>query len=50
MDWLHSAFRLAFDTGNCATVNVSNPAMGTDSERTICPTYKAEKAILNAIN
>lgn len=39
----------AFDTGNCATVRVTNPAPGTPSNRTVCPTYVAEKSIISAI-
>jgi hypothetical protein len=39
----------SFDTGNCGKVRVANPAMGTEPFRTMCPTYKAEKAIINAV-
>lgn len=39
----------SFDTGNCNTSAVSNPSSGTGKTRTICPTYKAERAIINAI-
>lgn len=38
-----------FDTGNCQSKNIGNPTKGTPSTRTICPTYKAENTILNAI-
>lgn len=38
-----------FDTGSCATKRASNPALGTDPERTICPTYQAENAIIQAL-
>jgi len=40
----------SFDTGRCTTMRTSNPARGTDPERTMCPTYKAENAIINAVN
>lgn len=39
----------SFDTGNCDTIFASSPPMGTGRERTICPTYKAENAILDAL-
>ena len=39
----------SFDTGNCNTSIVSNPSSGTGNTRTICPTYKAERAIIDAI-
>jgi len=39
----------SFDTGNCNTSVVSNPSSGTGNTRTICPTYKAENAIINAV-
>ena len=40
-----------FDTGNCNTSVVSNSgtASGTSKARTICPTYKAENAVINAL-
>jgi len=38
-----------FNTGECKEVFVSNPTKGTPPSRTICPTYKAENAILNAL-
>lgn len=39
----------SFDTGNCDTIKVANPAQGTRPYRTMCPTYKAENAIINAV-
>lgn len=39
----------SFDTGNCNTSAVSNPSSGTGNTRTICPKYKAENAIINAV-
>jgi hypothetical protein len=39
----------SFDTGNCSSIVVSNAASGTGNTRTICPTYKAENAIINAL-
>jgi hypothetical protein len=38
-----------FDTGNCDTVTAKNPAFGIPPNRTICPTYKAENSIINAL-
>jgi len=38
-----------FNTGNCSVINVQNPSRGTGRTREICPTYKAEKAIINAM-
>lgn len=37
----------SFDSGSCGTIAVKGKAAGTSSTRTICPTYKAEKAILS---
>lgn len=39
----------SFDSGNCGTIDVSTPTRGTQPERTICPTYKAENDVLKAI-
>lgn len=39
----------AFDSGKCGTITLANPTKGTGNTRTICPTYKAEKEILDAI-
>ena len=39
----------SFNSGSCAEVMVANPANGTPPTRTICPTYKAENAILDAL-
>ena len=40
----------SFDTGSCDTVNISSAAQGTGTaQRTICPTYKAEHAVINGI-
>lgn len=39
----------SFDSGNCGTINVSLPTRGTQPQRTICPTYKAESEVLKAI-
>jgi len=38
-----------FDSGSCDVVSVTNAVPGTGSSRTICATYKAEKAILSAM-
>ena len=38
-----------FDSGSCSTVFVPMPAAGTPPTRTICPTYKAEQAIMDAL-
>ena len=40
----------SFTSGNCATIAVKKPISGTPPTRTICPTYKAENAILKAID
>jgi predicted small lipoprotein YifL len=39
----------SFDTGACKTKTISNAASGTVPSRTLCPTYKAEEAILKAL-
>jgi hypothetical protein len=39
----------SFDTGSCGTSQVFNPVQGTGNTRTICPTYKAEEAVLSAL-
>jgi hypothetical protein len=40
----------SFDTGNCGTSKTANPAQGPRStDRTMCPTYKAENAIISAV-
>jgi len=39
----------SFNTGECKEVAVSNATKGTPPIRTICPTYKAENAILEAL-
>ena len=39
----------SFDTGSCDTITPTNPASGTPKFRTICPTYKAEGAIINTV-
>jgi hypothetical protein len=39
----------SFNTGSCQEVAVTNVTKGTQPTRTICPTYKAENAILNAL-
>lgn len=38
-----------FNTGVCDEVTVSNATQGTPPTRKICPTYKAENAILKAL-
>lgn len=39
----------SFSTGDCKEVAVTNAVIGTPPTRTICPTYKAENAILSAL-
>jgi|JYMV01.1.fsa_nt_gi hypothetical protein len=39
----------SFDTGNCDTITVYNSVSGIPPNRTICPTYKAENSIINAL-
>jgi len=39
----------SFNTGGCSEIAVSNASKGTQPTRTICPTYKAENAILSAL-
>lgn len=39
----------SFNTGGCSEIMVSNASKGTQPTRTLCPTYKAENAILNAL-
>jgi len=39
----------SFNTGSCKEVAVTNATRGTPPTRTICPTYMAENAILNAL-
>lgn len=39
-----------FNSGNCGEIAVSNRIEGTPPTRMLCPTYKAEKTILDAIN
>jgi len=39
----------SFKTGGCSEVKVSNASKGTQPTRTLCPTYKAENAILSAL-
>lgn len=39
----------SFNTGSCNDVTVSNATKGTPPTRKMCPTYKAENAILNAL-
>jgi len=38
-----------FNTGGCSEIMVSNASKGTQPTRTLCPTYKAENAILSAL-
>lgn len=38
-----------FDSGSCDRVRVHNAAMGIQDTRTLCPTYKAEETIINAL-
>ena len=40
----------AFNTGSYDTIMVTNPAAGTEPQRTLCPTHKAEEAVLNALD
>ena len=40
----------SFDTGNCCTINVAGSTRGSSSQRTICPTYQAELAIIDALD
>jgi len=39
----------SFESGGSDTVTIRNPTSGTPKTRTLMPTYKAEKAILEAI-
>ena len=39
----------SFNTGGCKEVAITNATVGTPPTRTICPTYKAENAILSAL-
>ena len=39
----------AFTSGNCDTFLVQKYAAGANNERTMCPTYKAEKFVLKAL-
>jgi len=39
----------SFNTGGCKEVVITNATVGTPPTRTICPTYKAENAILSAL-
>lgn len=39
----------SFNTGSCQEILISNATKGTPPTRTICPTYKAEDAILKAL-
>jgi hypothetical protein len=39
----------SFNTGGCSEIMVSNASKGTQPTRTLCPTYKAENAILSAL-
>lgn len=39
----------SFDTGGFDTIVVSSPIKGTSAERTLRPTHKAERAILDAV-
>jgi hypothetical protein len=38
----------SFESGRCATLEVMNRSPGTPPTRTLCPTYKAERAIISA--
>lgn len=39
----------SFNTGGCSEIVVSNASKGTQPTRTLCPTYKAENAILSVL-
>jgi len=39
----------SFESGNCDELAIINPSKGTPPTRIICPTYKAEEAILDAL-
>lgn len=39
----------SFDSGSCDSIAVRGKTTGTQATRTICPTYKAEKAVLSAL-
>jgi len=39
----------SFNTGECEELRISNATKGTPPTRTLCPTYKAENAILQAL-
>ena len=44
-----SADMWVFDSGSYSTIPVTNPALGTSTDRTCRPTYKAETSILEAV-
>jgi len=39
----------SFNTGGCSEIMIANASKGTQPTRTLCPTYKAENAILSAL-
>ena len=39
----------SFDTGSCDTIVVSGAVAGIAPERTVCPTYRAERAIIMSV-
>ena len=45
----HYSNTWSFNTGDCKEVTVTNATKGIPPTRTICPTYKAENTILDAL-